>query len=79
MKEALVRLRIRRLPEGVFLATSRDFPGRLAQADTFEEAELIAQDVAEKLRDSYVEHGDELPPRLRGSDGVRVIAMDRPA
>lgn len=65
MPEALVRLQIRRLPEGVFLATSSDLPGLVAQGRTIAETLEIASDVARRLVESYVEHGHPLPPALR--------------
>ena len=66
MTERLVRLRLERLPEGMYLATSEDLPGLLAQGRTIAETLEIAQDVARKLIESYVEHGDPLPPGLSG-------------
>ena len=67
MKEILVRLHFEELPEGVFLATSDDLPGLLAQGRTIAETLEIAQEVARKLVESYLEHGDELPAALRES------------
>jgi predicted RNase H-like HicB family nuclease len=65
--EVLLNVHIEALPEGGFLATSEDLPGLLAQGRTVAETLEIAQDVARKLVESYVEHGDELPPALRGA------------
>lgn len=64
MTERLIRLHIEKLPEGVYLATSNDMPGLLAQGRTVAETIEIAQDVARKLIESYVEHGDPLPKGL---------------
>lgn len=61
MAERLINLHIERLPEGMYLATSDDLPGLLAQGRTIAETIEIAQDVARKLIESYVEHGDPLP------------------
>ncbi len=66
MKEILLAIQIEALPEGGFLATSDELPGLVAQGRTIAETIEIAQDVARKLIDSYREHGDELPPALRG-------------
>jgi predicted RNase H-like HicB family nuclease len=66
MTEALINIHVESLPEGGFLATSDDLPGLLAQGRTMAETLEIAQDVAKKLVESYVEHGDELPPALKG-------------
>lgn len=65
MKEALIALQVEELPEGGFLATSEDLPGLIAQGRTLAETLEIAQDVARKLVESYIEHGDELPPALK--------------
>ena len=54
------------LKEGGYLATSEVFPDLLAQGRTIAETIEIAQDVARKLIESYVEHGDPLPQTLRG-------------
>jgi len=65
MKEVFVRLKLEPLAEGGYLATSRDLPGLVAQGRTVAETLEIAQDVARKLVESYLEHGEELPPALR--------------
>jgi antitoxin HicB len=61
MSERLLTLHIEKLPEGVYLATSSDLPGLVAQGRTVAETMEIAQDVARKLLESYQEHGDSLP------------------
>ena len=65
MTEALVTIHIEPLPEGGFLATSDEIPGLVAQGRTVAETLEIAQDVAAGLAESYIEHGEELPPALR--------------
>ena len=65
MKEILLKIHLEQLPEGVFLATSEELPGLIAQGRTVAETLEIAQDVARKLIESYREHGDELPPALK--------------
>lgn len=72
MSEVLIRLQIEALPEGVYLATSEDLPGLLAQGRTVAETIEIAQDVARKLIESYQEHGDPLPPVLRKQPPKRI-------
>lgn len=47
--EHTVTLHIERLPEGVYLATSDDVPGLVAQGRTIAETLEIARDVAKKL------------------------------
>src|SRR5947199_8875729 len=67
VKEVLIRVHVEQLPEGVFLATSDELPGLVAQGRTLAETLEIAQDVARKLVESYLEHGDELPAALKVS------------
>ena len=67
MREILLGIHIEALPEGGFLATSEELPGLVAQGRTAAEAIEIAQDVARKLIESYVEHGDPLPRALQGA------------
>ena len=47
--EKIVNLHIEKLPEGVFLATSEEVPGLVAQGRTLAETIEIARDVAKKL------------------------------
>jgi predicted RNase H-like HicB family nuclease len=47
--ERIVRIQIQRLPEGVYLATSTDVQGLVAQGRTVAETLEIARDVARKL------------------------------
>jgi len=47
--EQIVTLHIEKLPEGVYLATSDDIQGLVAQGRTIQEMVEIARDVAKKL------------------------------
>lgn len=47
--ERVVRIHIEKLPEGVYLATSEDVQGLVAQGRTITETLEIARDVARKL------------------------------
>ena len=47
--EQIANLHIEKLPEGVYLATSDDIPGLIAQGRTITETLEIARDVAKKL------------------------------
>jgi predicted RNase H-like HicB family nuclease len=47
--EHLLKLHIEYLPEGVYLATSDDIQGLIAQGHTIAETVEIARDVAKKL------------------------------
>ena len=64
MSEYLVPIKIEKLEEGVYLATSDTLQGLVAQGRTIAETMEIAQDVARKLIESYIEHGDPLPDRM---------------
>ena len=65
VEEALIRLDIASLADGGYLATSPDVPGLVAEGRTLTETAEIAQDVARKILESCVEHGDPLPPAFR--------------
>lgn len=65
MAEIFVKINIEQLENDAYLATSDDVPGLVAQGRTVAETLEIAQDVTRKLIESYIEHGDELPPQLR--------------
>ena len=51
-RELAIQIQVERLPEGVFLATSDELPGLVAQGRTVAEAPDIARDVARKLNRS---------------------------
>ena len=53
--ERIVNVHIEKLPEGVYLATSDDIPGLVAQGRTVTETLEIARDVAEKLLEAQAE------------------------
>jgi predicted RNase H-like HicB family nuclease len=53
--EQIINIHVEKLPEGVFLATSEDVPGLIAQGRTATEAIEIARDVARKLMEARVE------------------------
>ncbi|MGB1108910.1 MAG: type II toxin-antitoxin system HicB family antitoxin [Gammaproteobacteria bacterium] len=57
--EQIANLHIERLPEGLYLATSDDIPGLVAQGRTITETLEIARDVAKKL----LEAQDERQPQ----------------
>ena len=50
--ELIVNLHIEKLPEGVYLATSDDVQGLVAQGRTVAETLEIARDVAKKLMEA---------------------------
>lgn len=53
--EQIINIHVEKLPEGVFLATSEDVPGLIAQGRTATEAIEIARDVARKLMEARAE------------------------
>ncbi len=53
--EQIANLHIEKLPEGVYLATSDDIPGLVAQGRTVTETLEIARDVARRLLDAQSE------------------------
>jgi predicted RNase H-like HicB family nuclease len=53
--ERIVRIHIEKLPEGVYLATSDDIQGLVAQGKTITETLEIARDVAIKLLEAQSE------------------------
>ena len=53
--EQIVNLHIEKLPEGVYLATSDEVPGLVAQGRTLVETLEIARDVARRLMEAQAE------------------------
>jgi predicted RNase H-like HicB family nuclease len=53
--EQIINLHIEKLPEGVYLATSEDISGLIAQGRTITETLEIARDVARKLLEAQTE------------------------
>lgn len=69
MTDTLIHLTIEQLDEDLFLATSKDVPGLIAEGRTVRETVEIAQDIARKIAESCIEHGDPLPPALKQFTG----------
>ena len=53
--EQIVRIHIEKLPEGVYLGTSEDVQGLVAQGRTVAETLEIARDVARRLLEAQAE------------------------
>ena len=64
MSEYLIPLSIQPLDEGGYLATSSVLQGLIAQGRTVAETLEIAEDVARKLIESRIEHGDFIPKEI---------------
>ena len=74
--ERLIQLHIEKLPEGLFLATSDDVQGLIAQGRTLQETVEIARDVAKKLIESQVDLiADRLPPLRESFDYPLIVAL----
>ncbi len=58
--EKIINIHVKKLPEGVYLATSEDMPGLVALGRTVTEALEIARDVARKLIEARAERSSEL-------------------
>ena len=65
MSEYLITITVEPLEEGGYLATSSTVQGLIAGGRTVAETIEIAQDVARRLIESCLEHGDPFPPTLR--------------
>ena len=76
VSECLISIKIEKLDEGGYLATSDTLQGLIAQGRSITETMEIAQDVARKLIESYIEHGDPLPfviePSKKVIQGVKI-------
>lgn len=57
--ERIIHLHIKKLPEGLFLATSDNIQGLVAQGRTLTETLEIARDVAKKLLEAQLERNSE--------------------
>ena len=58
--ERIISIHVEKLPEGVYLATSEDMPGLVAQGRTAIESLEIARDVARKLMEARAERRSDL-------------------
>ena len=68
MDEVVIRLHVEPLDDGAgFVATSPDVPGLVAEGRSVSEAAAIARDLARKIIESCIEHGDPVPPALQNS------------
>lgn len=74
--ERLITLHIEKLPEGVYLATSDDLQGLIAQGRTIQETIEIARDVAKKLIESQANDpaGGTLPEVRERFDYPLIVA-----
>jgi len=74
--EHMIQLHIEKLPEGVYLATSDEVQGLIAQGRTLQETVEIARDVAKKLIESQTDVTDATLSPLRESfDYPLIVAV----
>ena len=73
--EHMIQLHIEKLPEGVYLATSDEVQGLVAQGRTIQETIEIARDVAKKLIEARAGPGTApLPPASEVFDYPLIVA-----
>ena len=65
--EHVIQLHIEKLPEGVYLGTSDDVQGLVAQGRTIQETIEIARDVAKKLLEAQTGNAIANLPEVRES------------
>ncbi|HUG22105.1 type II toxin-antitoxin system HicB family antitoxin [Piscinibacter sp.] len=73
--EHVIQLHIEKLPEGVYLATSDEVQGLVAQGRTIQETIEIARDVAKKLIEAQSDAGaSPLAPAQEVFDYPLIVA-----
>ena len=75
--ERIINLHVEKLPEGLYLATSDDVQGLVAQGRTVSETMEIARDVARRLLESQEEkdHTPEVSPMENSFDCSLVVSV----
>ena len=73
--EHVINLHIEHLPEGVYLATSDDVQGLIAQGRTIQETLEIARDVAKKLLESQADNMTNLRRASESFDYALVVGV----
>ncbi len=74
--EHVIQLHIEKLPEGLYLATSDDVQGLIAQGRTIQETLEIARDVAKKLIESQTDVVNAALPVAREIFDYPLIVAD---
>ena len=74
--ELAIRIQLEQLPEGVYLTTSDELPGLVAQGNTVTETLAIASNVARELLKARQEREGppSLPPAAEQRDYTIVVA-----
>jgi len=75
--EKFINIHVEKLPEGVYLATSNDVPGLVAQGRTVIETMEIARDIARKILEAQAERSNSstLPVIGDSFDCALVVGM----
>ncbi len=73
--ERIINLHVEKLPEGVYLATSEQVQGLVAQGRTIEEAVEIARDIAKKLLEAQHGQAPLLPPAREAFDYPLIVNL----
>ncbi|MBI3393090.1 MAG: DUF1902 domain-containing protein [Nitrospirae bacterium] len=72
--ERIINLHVEKLPEGVYLATSEDVQGLVAQGRTIQETIEIARDIAKKILEARAEReGSAAPPPAKDSFDLPLV------
>lgn len=72
--EHMIQLHIEKLPEGLYLATSDEVQGLVAQGRTIQETIEIARDVAKKLIEAQTGSAAPLTPASEAFDYPLIVA-----
>jgi len=73
--EGTINIHIEKLPEGVYLATSEDIQGLVAQGRTITETMEIARDICKKLLESQNLSGSNIELLKDSFDYPLVISL----
>lgn len=71
----IIRLHIEKLPEGVYLGTSEDVQGLVAQADTIPELLALIPDLVQMLDEISAERGWAQPSGIPVSDSFDISLL----
>jgi antitoxin HicB len=78
MSEAMIRLHVEALDEGGFVGTSPDVPGLVVEGRSIVEVAELAQHLTRTIVETYLDHGDPLPPSLAALDASGPIDLTIP-
>ena len=78
MSEATIRLHVEPLDEGGFVGTSPDVPGLVVEGRSLVEVAELAQELTRTIVETYLDHGDPLPPSLAALNLVAPIDLTIP-